>query len=323
MISGHGDDLYLYGHVKMNFSSNIFQHADLSALKQFLAERLDAIAHYPEPEAWTLERLVAERNGVDPRCVIVTNGATEAIYLTAQAFADHHHSCPKTTFREYSDAIRMYRRQPDKGMVRWLCNPNNPTGEAWEKEEVQHMARTCSLLVVDQSYEHYTEVPMLSAREAVEAGNMVQLHSFTKTFAVPGLRIGYIVASTQVADRLRRYLRPWSVGSLAIEAGCFLMEHGQPVNVDLAEAQRLRHDLQVRTEVSVRETKTNFMLCYCERGDAASLKNYLMHDYGILIRDASNFGGLTSRHFRIAAQSPVENDALVSAVEKYFLESNL
>ena len=70
MIYGHGDDLYQYGNkVKMNFSSNIFTHADLSQLKMHLAMRLDVISNYPEPEPITLERLLAEQLGIQPQQV--------------------------------------------------------------------------------------------------------------------------------------------------------------------------------------------------------------------------------------------------------------
>ena len=316
MIEGHGDDLYQYANVRMNFSSNICQHADHSALKQHLASRLDLIANYPEPEAWSLERLIAERHGVDPRSVIVTNGVTEAIYLVAQAFAMHH-CCMEPTFSEYADAIRMYRSGKKSGRALWLCNPNNPTGEALEPDRVLQLAKENSLLVVDQSYEHYTAVPMLTPRQAVGAGNIVQLHSFTKTYAVPGLRIGYIVAAPRLTRQLRRYLRPWSVGVLAVEAGRFLVEHAQPVSVDLAEAQRLRHLLQSTGAVTVRDTHTNFMLCYMESLTAAQLKDYLVREHGMLIRDASNFRCLTPHHFRVAAQTPPENEALFSALRQY------
>ena len=61
MIYGHGDDLYRYeGLVKANFSSNIYQHADLEALKRHLAGRLDIIGNYPEPAPLSLEKAIAE-----------------------------------------------------------------------------------------------------------------------------------------------------------------------------------------------------------------------------------------------------------------------
>ena len=86
MIEGHGDDTYQYEGIRMNFSSNISRHPDLAALKEHLAKRLDLIDHYPEPEGWTLESMIAKKLGIPAECVIVTNGATDAIYLVAQAF---------------------------------------------------------------------------------------------------------------------------------------------------------------------------------------------------------------------------------------------
>ena len=65
-------------------------------------------------------------------------------------------------------------------------------------------------------------------------------------------------------------------------------------------------------------TDTNFMLCELDKGTAAELKDWLAKNHGILIRDASNFRGLTPHHFRLATQSPEENDALVEAITQFF-----
>ena len=76
MIDGHGDDIYRYDDlVKMNFSSNIFQHTDHTALKQHLMERFDVVGNYPEPQARHLEKMIAQQEGISPECVLVTNGA--------------------------------------------------------------------------------------------------------------------------------------------------------------------------------------------------------------------------------------------------------
>ena len=75
MLDGHGDDIYRYDDlVKMNFSSNIYQHADLTALKEFLKGHFDLIANYPEPQPRSLERLIALKEGISPEAVLVTNG---------------------------------------------------------------------------------------------------------------------------------------------------------------------------------------------------------------------------------------------------------
>jgi len=316
MIKGHGDDIYQYAAIRMNFSSNIPTHTDLAALQAHLAQRLDLIGHYPEPEAWSLERLIADRCGVDARCVVVTNGATEAIYLTAQTFAMHHR-VSQPTFSEYADAIAMYRGRPQQGRALWLCNPNNPTGDVFDVEQVKTLAERHDLLVLDQSYEHYTAERLLTPKAAVALGNVVQIHSLTKIYGVPGLRVGYIVTAPRLARQLRRHLRPWSVNALAIEAAHFLLENAAPIRPDLNEAQRLYTRLSRVEGLTPQPTKTNFMLCQVAGHTAAQLKDHLMSRHAMLIRDASNFRGLTPHHFRVAAQLPEENDALVAAIDNY------
>ena len=107
MLRGHGDDAFRYEGIRHNFSSNIYSHADLDGLKLFLASRLDRIASYPEPEPEALEAFIASRKGVGRDCLLVTSGATEAIYLIAQMARDEglqHYVCPQPTFSEYADA---------------------------------------------------------------------------------------------------------------------------------------------------------------------------------------------------------------------------
>ena len=180
-----------------------------------------------------------------------------------------------------------------------------------------------NLVVIDQSYEHYTTQPLMTAAEAIKRKKIILLHSMTKTYAVPGLRLGYIVTSRQLAEKLRKNLRPWSVSSLAIEAGKFLLQHDELIcRPNLAEAQRLRDMLSHIEGISVEATQTNFMLCRLEKASAHDLKEYLAREHHILIRDCSNFEGLTPSHFRIASQTPSENDALVDAINQYITSRN-
>jgi threonine-phosphate decarboxylase len=322
MIEGHGDDAYRYDGIKSDFSSNICAHAAHHALMEHLAAHPELVSHYPEPEAWSLERMIAERLDVDPRCVIVTSGATEAIYLVAQTFRMKHVT-PETSFSEYDDAIKLFPTEDSTLTARWICNPNNPTGCTVHRNVISSLAREYDLMVIDQSYEQYTSKPVMSARAAVRYGNIVQIHSMTKTYAVPGLRLGYIVAAPRLAAAIRRQMRPWSVSSIAIEAGRFLLQHDELVcQPDLDEAKRLRLRLMAIEGISVSPSDTNFMLCLLPSRTAAELKDYLAREHHILIRDASNFKGLSPRHFRIASQTPAENDSLVEAIHQFLTAQN-
>jgi threonine-phosphate decarboxylase len=187
--------------------------------------------------------------------------------------------------------------------------------------ELLMFVRNYSLLVIDQSYEHYTNAPMLSAKKAISMGNVVQIHSFTKTYGIPGLRLGYITAKPSLAKCIRQVLRPWSVNALAMEAGKYLIEHTKPCQPDLQEAQRLRKQLRVIKGIKVENTQTNFMLCHITKHTAAELKDYLIREHGMLIRDASNFHSLTPHHFRVAAQTLEEDEALVQAIADFIVNN--
>lgn len=172
MIEGHGDDSYKYSRpITANFSSNVYSRVDLSALKAHLCTRIDGIGNYPEPEPYTLEACLARHHRLPAEAVCVTNGATEAIYLTAQTFRGTNTAIVQPTFSEYADACRMHGhrvtslywfpaesegyRLPEEVRMLWLCNPNNPTGTVVEKEYlatlISHNPQVC--FVIDQSYE--------------------------------------------------------------------------------------------------------------------------------------------------------------------------
>lgn len=343
MIEGHGDDIYRYGDApKTNFSSNIYSHADLSGLKAHLAHCLDVIGRYPEPEAYSLERAVARHCDIPPENVMVTSGATEAIYLTAQTFRGTEAAVLQPTFREYADACTMhgchvtslYRlpaadsdyRLPHSIRMCWICNPNNPTGTVLDKDYVLNLIACNSevLFVFDQSYEDFTLRPLLSSAEALEFDNVLLLHSMTKRYCIPGIRLGYITGSDGLLSRLRTNRMPWSINAVAIEAGLYLLDSGigsmPPLENLLSEALRLRSKLNALGALEAWNTDTHFMLVQLRTGRASALKDSLMRKHGLLIRDASNFEGLDDRFFRIAAQNPDENDALVQAIADWLME---
>lgn len=320
MIQGHGDDAYRYLGILSDFSSNICAHDSHRALMAHLANHPALFDHYPEPEAWSLEAMIAEREEIDPACVIVTSGATEAIYLIAQAFS-YQPVIPAPTFSEYADACRLFPRSEDSQEGRtmlWLCNPNNPTGEVYDQLYIDRMMAEHELLVLDQSYETYTDAHVMHPRWGCRTARSIQIHSMTKKYGVPGLRLGFITAHQSLTEHIRRYMRPWAVSSIAIEAGKFLLQHDEFLcKPHLQEAQRLHQRLGEIDGIEVLPTQTNFMLCRLSQGTAAELKAYLANEHQILIRDASNFEGLTPQHFRIAAQTPTENDALVAAIRQF------
>ena len=334
MIEGHGDDLYKYGKkIVSNFSSNVYNRIDHSGLYQRLNERLSTICSYPEPMPYSLESEIARRYSLTPRQVCVTNGATEAIYLIAQVFQGRISAVLGPTFSEYADACRVHRHKvkpfysldalPENAELVWICNPNNPTGEVRNKEDLKALvdSHPDKLFIFDQSYEYFTLKSLLGIKEAASFPNVILLHSMTKQYAIPGLRVGYFTASEGLTDDVRCRRMPWSVNSLAIEAAKYRLEEGDGISGDLpqllAERERLTNLLLATGMLEIWPTDTHYMLIKLRMGKAAALKDFLAVNHGILIRDASNFEGLDERFFRIATQTPEENDKLVKAISEW------
>lgn len=369
MIDGHGDDAYKYGQkITINFSSNVYNHVSHNGLRDYLYRKMDSIRSYPEPEPYSLEKALAEHlrlsekdqsvlgkdgdlsvkdgsvfrkdlevfekaGSLSGKNICVTNGATEAIYLIAQAFRGSHSAILMPTFSEYADACRLHGHKvysifsldhlPEKVRLVWLCNPNNPTGEVREKEALKACIERHPELyfVIDQSYEFFTQKPTLSVREAMEYSNVILLHSMTKRFAVPGLRLGYLTACGELLNEIRAQRMPWSVNQLAIEAGHYLLQSSEDYDIDISlllkEKERVAKALVSIGGIDVWPSDTHYMLVQLRIGRADALKEYLAKEQGILIRDASNFEGLNEHFFRIAIQTPEENDKLIECIKKW------
>lgn len=354
MIVGHGDDLYRYGDgIKANFSSNIYAPTDNSAVKAHLREYLSLIDAYPEPRPFSLERKLSRKLGLDDCCLMVFSGATDAIYTIAGRLAPHSQAAiVQPTFGEYADALRAKGISPHHAsnleeaikMVGqampslsgcssvWLCNPNNPDGRAFSCDDLieQIGAHPEILFVVDQSYACFTLRPTLPPSAVEECSNLIILHSMTKQYKLPGLRLGYVLACDKWIERLRESVMPWAVNALAVEAGLFICDRDHlELSFDLpallGEANHLRATL-IGMGLEVEPTDTHFMLCTIPSSwslTSAELKERLAREYRLLIRDASNFVGLDNRHIRIATQSAESNTLLIKALGSIVQSLNL
>ncbi len=334
MIEGHGDDIFRFkDRVRINFSTNIPQGVNHDGLVRHLFDCGAIFRNYPEPEPRSVESRLANRHGVPEKNVIVTNGATEAIYLIAQYYAGRRSAIIAPTFREYQDACCVFGHEitfiNDLDQVNacepdlvWLCNPNNPTGRVYGRDELLTVIdrNRAQLFVVDQAYGRYAVKPVLCEEDVMVRKNVVLLNSLTKQFVVPGLRIGYAIAPDEVVEKLRGIRMPWSVNSLAIEAAHYLLDHESEYFVDYGElheeTQRLEESMH-KMGIRVQPSDCNFILAVLPDRTASQLKEWLIEKRGILIRDASNFEGLTPRHFRIAAQTKEENNKLIDALKEW------
>jgi len=335
MLHGHGDDAYRYGqNIIADFSTNVWQGGEPAGLKEHLVRQWHLIEKYPEVLGESLGEKVARHHGLAPEKILISNGTTESIYLIAQAFRGKSTTIAIPAFAEYEDACRMHQHQLT--FIEWdnlaripklqtdlffICNPNNPTGSVFMGLIALLRKNPQTLFILDEAFIQFTlsletAIPLLFQFE-----NLVILRSMTKAFAIPGLRLGYILANEKWINVLKRYKLPWSVNTLALEAGKYIFDNYKdlqlPIRQILKEKENFVTQLQQQAVLTIHESHTHFFLAETTASTAAQLKQYLISQFGLLIREAGNFRGLSEKHIRLATLSPEKNQLLIQALPQW------
>ena len=336
MHHGHGDDGYRHASpILADFSTNVWYGGPPAGLRDYVFGQWPTVSRYPEVLAESLAARIAAHHGVAPAQVLVSSGTTESIYLVAQAWAGGRTTVLTPAFAEYEDACRLHGHalhllawddltEPgqlaEPGDLVFICNPNNPTGSVLAPGLLPALLarHPATVFVLDEAFIEFTAsiesaIPLLAVFD-----NLLIMRSLTKAYAIPGLRLGYVVASATLVARLSRGKAPWAVNALAVAAGQYLFENYAQVQLPLArllaEKAALAEGLAQNPGFEVLPSHTHYFLARTRRGTAAALKRWLLAEHGLLIRDASNFRGLTPAHFRVGTRHPADNQLLLNAL---------
>ena len=329
MIEGHGDDAYKYKAIKINFSSNVYNHVDHSGLHQHLFQQMESIRTYPEPEPYSLEKVLAKRFHLSSEEVCVTNGATEAIYLIAQTFRNQISAILMPTFSEYADACRLHghkvvpiynlNRLPDRGRLIWLCNPNNPTGILINDRLLERIIKECDRngvrIFLDECFLDFTgkEDELSYVKNILRYRGLFVLKAFTKMYAIPGIRLGYgITSDKELIDKMYDAGQPWNVSVMAQNAGIAALDEDKFAADTVSLISKEREFICTnfhRMNIKYWESDANYIFFMHKKG----LKEELLNR-GILIRDCCNYKNLTDGYYRIAIKSHKDNVKLIDAL---------
>ena len=334
----------------LDFSASINPLGPSPKALRAIAGCRSALSHYPDPVCWDLRRCLASRWKLSPDQIVVGNGSTELIHLLPRAFAIRHALVIAPTFSEYARAVeraggrvtwllakrREGYRPPLEHAVRWLrsnrmgrkkidaiflCHPNSPTGQICHVHEVnglvQEAERTGTWMVLDETFIEYCEQQSLLPRLS-RFSRLIILRSFTKFYALPGLRIGCLVAAEWAARRVKVYQSPWSVNALAqVAAVASFKDHRharRSLRYMAQERDRFRRRLNAVPGLTLFPSQSNFLLVELPRAQRAGQIAAALRRQGMLIRDCSSVPGLNHRSVRIAVRTRRENNRLVDAL---------
>lgn len=307
--------------------------ATLEAARRALYEQS---GRYPDLDYAGLREALAAYLGTSPEKLVPTNGGAEALFLAARAAGPGKALVLEPTFSEYAAAAaaagmgvarRVARRREDGfrldpgalddlvGIsVVFLCNPNNPTGDYLDRLEVLEVAARVreagAALVVDEAFADFA--PGISVAAEVGEGLLVA-RSFTKFFAIPGLRLGCLVCDDAAGVQA---LQPsWPVNAVASAAGISAARETAFAETSIRVVKRLREELLgwlgALPGIEPFAGAANFLLA---RGPVGLSERLARR--GVLVRGCDPFVGLGPGYFRVAVRTEAENRRLVAAIRE-------
>jgi len=324
----HGGDVWRgpSPDVILDFSANLNPEGPPEWVRAAMLRGLENARYYPDlRQAAALAGLSAHL-GLPEDCILPTAGGIEAIACAAKQFSIHAVAQP--TFQEYGalcgghrDVLRseLADYYPLPGETLWLCNPNNPTGDALPREAVlallERLEAVGGRLVVDEAFIDYC--PEHSVRDLVkDHPALIVPGSLTKVLAIPGVRLGYLAAHPSVAGRLREGLLPWRMNCVADAVAAALPGH----EGDFREIRRLNDarraafaEALAGIGVKVYPSDANFLLCDFGRDMRPDIER--LREMGLLVRPCGMFPDLTHGHVRLCVRTEGENVRLVEAMK--------
>ena len=328
----------------IDFSSNISPIGTPTSVKKILKKNIENIKNYPDYSSSSVILSLKKYMQLEKSNILVGNGAIEIIYNFCFAFLSKKTKIliPIPTFQEYETAAKLNNSPisyfktmnlsenldefismiPKNGCI-FICNPNNPTGKLLEKNQllqiIKKAKKLSTIVFVDECFIEMVPESNESVISYVKKyDNLFVLRSLTKSFALPGIRIGYAVSSKYMIEILKKIKIPWSVNSLAQDAANIALKdksHLTKSNLIIKkELNYLTNKISKLNGFDCNKSSTNFILIKT-KNNSTNLQKKLL-EQKILVRDCKNFRGLNNHYIRIAVKSHKDNLKLIKALEK-------
>ena len=343
MFKGHGGAWYKLKQDKeiLDFSSNVNPLGPPVGIWPLIRSKLDTLKRLPELDAFSLRRSLANKFGIKEDNILVASGTSEFIYLFPFIFRSSCVYMPIPTYADYqsssiSAGLRVYPlgrwkifpededyfpkviKDIKPNSLIYICNPNNPTGEFIPPKLLISLISSVknSIWIIDESYiEFIGDDQICSLISDNMPSNLIVLRSFSKIYGLPGLRLGVLVAEKRLAEKVESFLRPWAVSSIAIEAGKELLTYEFYIKSvrEFCQNQKefLLKSLDFHPFLNPIAKDAHFFLIQVKAPWSVKWLCEKLYSFNVLVRDCSNFIGLSNEFIRISPGNIEENKRLV------------
>lgn len=333
----HGGDRYR-NKIELDFSVNVNPLGMPLSVKKALRDSIDEVINYPDIMHQELLFELAGAYHIDENNIVIGNGASEILMAIYHGFRPQKVLIPVPSFSGYKHAFKdseiiFYKmndllelddafvdilKNTDADML-MLTNPNNPTGKYIDRKLLQDILSICEerniKVVLDECFMELSDEPgNTMLKEPSNYKQLIILRAFTKSFAVPGVRLGMAMCGAAgMSEIIKRQLPEWNISVMADAVGKAALTE-QKYLVDsrtyIKKERRFLIEGLAKLGIKTFSSSANFILIYKSDND---LYEKLL-DRKILIRDCSNYEGLCAGYYRIAVRTREENIKLLDAL---------
>lgn len=327
----------------LDFSANISPLGIPTGVKEAMIDGIDGSINYPDPDCTLLREAIGLYEQVSSDCILCGNGAADLLFRLAIAFAPRKALIAVPTFVEYEEALKTVGTQVEyyymdeslriqKDILECInkdldlviiCNPNNPTGIVEKRDkilEIVHKAvdNQCLLLIDECFLEFVDEHCQITMRNYVSKyKNLIILKSFTKLYAIPGIRLGYCISSNeQLLHKMKEVGQTWGVSHIAQVAGVAALKEEvykqDVVKLIKCENQYLKTQLE-RLGYQVFDSQVNYVL-FRAKGEKYLYEKLISHY--IMIRNCRNYINLGEDYYRVAVKGHEHNKQLIEVLTR-------
>ena len=303
--------------------------------------------YYPERNLNSLREIIGEFHQINPDNILPGNGASELITWAGYEASKSGASCiPSPGFVDYERSLNCWNASFDYSElpknwsnsfpqtfpikpncdVLWITNPHNPTGQLWDKKSLEIILKKYKLVICDEAFlaitpngEKESLIPLTKKYD-----NLLVIRSLTKLFNIAGLRLGYIIGSSEKLKKWNIKRDPWPLNSFAIKAGIELLsnkilyEEWTSKIHDWVNTEKnwVSNELSKIKNLKVHNSSTNFFLI--ESKFSLSSNIHYLEKKGILIRECNSFRFLNEKWARISLQTRKNNKILCREIQNSF-----
>lgn len=347
----HGGDVWGKGNV-LDYSSNVNPLGHPERLNDYIEKASQELINYPDDSSLAIREAIAERYDVGVNNVIVGAGSAEIIRLFPEVFVSPGDKVlmPHPIFSEYAFGCRLMGAEimdaplpeendfrPDIGSIInsldrakavYFCNPNNPTGKIAPRKDVLELVsaaeRKNTMVFLDETLLELSKSDKdVSCVDSIDSyQNLFIIRSFTKSFAMPGLRIGYGFGNEELIRYMNAGRLTWNLGTIEQRVGAMLMRNEQAhvkKAVDLLESEKIRMHSEMNRifPYAVPDSDSYFFFCpLYQLGVKSPEFRKAMLERGILVRDCSSFGSPCENYSRFCVKTPEMNDVFLRSLKE-------